>query len=419
MRKQYSKAIAILLGCCVFLSGISVSDASGDETAKIPASVAESLSSIKSEVSVDRLPVDNVAFLDASGNVRLKLDLMSAMPDSASELSNALVTVLRPDGEVSPFTPNADGTIVIDNVNPGPHAIIASSDRVHGAMMYYFDEASGEAVKDSLDLDATGSPVMMTMLKIKQGELRAAIDRCRPVNARMNPFDGVGAMSKRYSYSVNLGDEGILTGQLVPFMNSDGVLAETDVTIYFDGTAVGTTMTDANGRFQIAGLRPGVHGLVASGRAGYSAFAFEAYDQGDVASTSTNGQTLVTSMAQPTDVLPVVLIPPPMVPGTIKAVETYYPGLQTPLETTDLGDSIVDSPLGDPIGPIGGAFGPSPMGGAGFGGGGTSGGGFGGSGLGGLAGLAGIGAIIAATSDDDDNNAIAPAPPASPSMPAN
>lgn len=413
MKKQYSKAMATLLGCCLFSPGVIIADDATTTT-----SVADVLSAVKSDVAIDRLPVDNVAYLDSSRNVRLKLDLMSAMPNSDSELNNALVTVVRPDGEASPFTPSADGTIVIDNVIPGPHAIIASSDRVHGAMMYYFDELPANVAKDKLDFDASGSSVKMTMLKIKQEELRSAIDRCRSVKARMNPFDGVGTMSKRFSYSVNLGDEGTLTGQLVPFTNSDGVLADTDVTIYFDGTAVGTTMTDANGRFQIAGLRPGVHGLVASGRAGYSAFAFDAFDKGDVAATTTSGQTLVASMAPATDVLPVVLIPPPMVPATVEAVETYYPGLQQPLETTDLGDSIVDAPLGDPIGPIGGAFGQAPISGGAFGGGGVSGGGIGGSGLGGLAGLAGIGAVIAATSDDDDNNAIAPAPPASPSMPS-
>lgn len=410
--------MATLLGCCLFSVAVAASDARADDAETTPASTTDALSAVKSEVAMNRLPVDNVAYLDGSGNVRLKLDLMSAIRDSSSALDDAMVNVVRPDGKVSLFTPDADGTVVIDNVIPGPHAIIASGDQVHGAMLYYFDDAA----KDRLDLGAGGAPVQMTMLKIREDELRSAIDRCRSVKALMNPFDGLGALSKRFSYTVNLGDEGTLTGQLVPFTNSNGILSDTDVTIYFNGTAVGTTTTDANGRFQIAGLRPGIHGLVASGRSGYSAFCFDALDQGDVAVTTTGVQTLVTSMAQATEVLPVVLIPPPMVPATIEAVENYYPGLQELRKTTDLGDSIVDAPLGDPIGPIGGAFGPSPMAGAGFGGGGfggTSGGGFGGSGIGGLAGLAGIGAVIAATSDDDDNNAIAPAPPASPSMPAN
>jgi hypothetical protein len=236
----------------------------------------------------------------------------------------------------------------------------------------------------------------------------------------MNPIDGTGTLSKRFNYNVSLGSEGTLTGQLIRFTNDDGFLGDTAVTIYFNGTAVGTTTTDVDGKFQIAGLRPGVHGLVASGRAGYSAFAFDAFDAHDLAMTNSAGQTLVVAMAaKTTDVLPVVLIPPPMVPATIVAVEDYYPTLREP---SDMDGSIVDAPVGDPIGPVAGAFTPGPMGAAPLGGGGGfsggGGGGFGGGGIGGLAGLAGIGAIIAATSDDDDNNAILPPQPASPSIPS-
>lgn len=414
MKKRNPTAIATLLGCCVFSSAIAVSDATADDATTTPTGFVDTLSSVKSDVAVDRFPVDNVAYLDTSRSVRVKLDMMSAVQDSTAELDGALVTVVRPDGKASSYAPDANGMIAIDNVIPGPHAIIASAERVHGAMLYYFDEAPANATRDQIGADASGSQVMMTMLRIRGKELRAAIDRCRSVTARMNPFDGLGPMSKRFGYSVNLGDEGTLTGQLVPFGNEDGVLSDTDVTIYFNGTAVGTTMTDANGRFQIAGLRPGVHGLVASGRAGYSAFAFDAYDQGDVAKATVGGQTLVSALAPESDVLPVVLVPPPMVQTLVQVVESSVPGVQDSQESTDLGDSIVDAPLGDPIGPIGGAFGQTPGApGGGF----AGGGGADGVGIGGLAGLAVTGALIAATSDDD-NNAIAPAPIASPSIPS-
>ncbi len=423
MKKRLPKTLAALLGFCLMTGPVAFAQTSVDPFGDDNPVAKES----PTTQQLGRLPADNVAFFGASQVVRVKLDLMSVMPDAAAELNRAKVTVIRPNGEVSLFRPDFDGTVLINDATPGLHAIIASGGSVHGAMMYYFEEKTvdlagktpAKTVADALDQGSDARPVQMTMLQISEQELRSAIDRCRGVNARMSPVIGAGVMAERFSYQVKLGPEGTLTGQLVPFANRNGVLAGTDVTIYFNGDAVGTTKADANGRFQIAGLRSGVHGLVASGGAGYTAFAFDASDPGDVVMTNTDGESFVTAMAQATGVLPVVLIAPPMVPGVVSAVENDYPSMQQP------GDGmIVDAPLGEPIGPVAGAFTPGPMAGSPIGGGagggfGGGGGGFGGGGLGGLAGLAGIGAIIAATSDDDDNNAIAAPEPISPSRPAN
>ncbi|QDT04528.1 hypothetical protein K227x_29200 [Rubripirellula lacrimiformis] len=410
--KIWSQSLAALMGCLV-LGGTALAD-----NAAVAASDATVVTTTMQD-EVDQLPADNVAYFAANRQVKVKLDLLAALQDEKAELENALVTVVRPDGTASDYVPNADGIVTIDNVQKGVHALTSSSDRIHGTIATYFTEQQGVDQADPLALANQPAPLQMTMLKVKSDDLRSAIDNVRGLTSTDSGFGGDVNAGQAYNYRVSLGDDGLLRGRIVLLTRDSSISAGgVDVTIYFNGRAVGSTVSDDQGNFQMSGLRSGVHGIVASGPAGFAAFAFEAIGPSDVAMVSKSGQTLVAAEAVAVDVLPVVLVPPKMVQPVVDAITRYYPNLNEPLTSAD-GAAIADAPVGAPIGPMAGGFSPAPYGSSpmGGGGGGFSGGGAGGgSGLIGLAGLGVIGAVIATTSDDD-NNAITPPQPVSPALP--
>ncbi len=371
---------------------------------------------------VDQLPADNMAYFSAAKKVKVKLDLLAAMQNESAELTNALVTVVRPSGKSENYTPDSDGMITIENVEKGVHAVVASSDRVHGTMPFFFDEEPNNdaAANDPLALANEAAPVQLTMLKIKDTELRKAVDRVRDVEGSdMSRLASVGPIGERYTYRVKLSADGTLYGRVILVGKDNGLSpADVNITIYFKGNPIGSTVSDSSGNFRMAGVQPGVHGLVASGRPGYAAFAFEAIEMANVASISSNGETLVSFASEATDKVPVVLVPPELTPGCVEAITTYYPSMNDPLNPT------ADPIVGDPIGPVGNGFSPAPFGGtpysSGFSGGGGGGGPVGFGGGGGFAALAPLLILPALLNPDDDNNVvITPMQPASQSQPNN
>lgn len=374
---------------------------------------------------VDTLPADNTGFFTAARKVKLKLDLLAAMQDEQAELSDALVTVVRPDGSSDKFTPDADGMVTIDDVQPGAHAVVASAERVHGTMLYHFDKQPG-AGADTMSLDNEPSPVQMTLLRIRESELRSAIDRVRDVDAGSASVANNITAGDRFNYRVGLSAGGTLQGQVILATRQAISPAGVDVSVFFNGQKVASTTSDQRGFFQVSGLRSGVHGLIASGPVGYSAFAFDANLPTEVAASGAGSSTLVSKLNQAGDTLPVVLVPPQMVQPVVQAITTYYPRINR------TNDDELGAPLalpGSPIAPPVAGFSPTP---GGFGGGGLSGGGGGLSGgggglagagglggLGGLAGLGAVGAAVAVSTSDDDNAPIALPPVASPSLPTN
>ncbi|MGB7327247.1 MAG: hypothetical protein WBD31_20390, partial [Rubripirellula sp.] len=356
-----------LLGCCVL-----VGSASADDNSPSLASAVQANQDATPETIV-RLPADNIAYFSESREISIQLDLLSAFKNESAELDSVDVRLIRPDGKASALNPDASGVVTINDVETGMHVLVALGERSHGTMLFFFDKQPAGSDVDALALKSKPLPVKMTMLKIKSDELAPAIDRVRSLQGK--GFD-VGEQVQggdRFNYRVTLGEKNTLRGRVVPVNADNGSpLGGVSVSIFFNGSEVGNTVTDKNGDFQISRVRSGVHGLVASGPMGYTAFAFEASDATDIAMTSSNGETFVAAEANEADLLPVVLVPPPMMRPVVTSIVGSYRNLEkrAPEPTVDAAGDMV----GGPIGPLGGGFTPpvgsAPMNGGGFSGGG-------------------------------------------------
>ena len=397
------------LSSCIAVTGVAISD-----------EPATQLANRFLQDELDELPEDNTAFFSEAQEVKLQLDLLSALEDARS-LSETVVTVIRPDGESEELRVDGGGQVVIEDVERGPHAIVASGDGVHGAMLYYFDE------KEESD-DALGAGLAqvetkkMTLLQVDPNDLRDSIDRVRGISDVGRMRDGDFRISKTYGYDVTLGPSGVLSGRVLS-VNRGTPISGTEVKIFYNGSVVGSTQAGSDGSFQITGLRGGVHGLVASGSGGYSAFAFNAVPSSEIAQISpVVSQTFVSTLQGAGETLPVVLVPPQMIEPVVEAVEKRYPEIAQP--SVPAGIEAAPAPMGTAGAPIANTFSsvaPSATGAAGAGGGFSgAGGGFGGGGglgggLGGLAALAPL-AILPAVIDDD-NDPISPVTVVSPAIP--
>ena len=381
---------------------------------------------------IDELPEDNIAFFTSARKVKLQLDLLVAADSQTNlqaNLSKTVVTVVRPDGKITRLKPDALGKVTIEQIESGPHAVVASADGAHGTMLYYFDQKKSKDVleKGLATPRSTTTTKRLTMLQLAPEQLRLALDRIRDLNSADLEAPARVDVGDTFNYSVTLGPDGTLSGRVMSVIASLSTVG-THITIFHAGQPVGSTVAGTDGSFQISGLRGGIHGVVASGRAGFSAFAFDASQPSEMADGDrVFKQTFVSSALQGDEQLPVVLCPPPMTAPVIKAIEKRYPMITSPVAPAgaDVPLGAMDGLAGTPVGPPVAGFSPGSLGssagggfsGSGFSGGGT-GGGFsgGGGGLAGLSGLAGVGAIIAA-STDDDNDAIPRPPIASPSLP--
>ncbi|KAA1259269.1 hypothetical protein LF1_17990 [Rubripirellula obstinata] len=414
MKISLPSPLVILSGiCAVAICGSSNSSvAQADQSSN--AAVGQQLVGTLLQDEIDELPEDNTAYFTATREVQLQLDLLAAT-SAATDLDDVMVSVIRPDGKTTRVKPDIDGKVTIENAQPGPHAVVASGEGSHGSTLFYFDEKQedGDALDSGL---AAPTPVkQLTMLQIDPENLRPSIDRIRPyVNSEYAPPASVG-VGGSFNYSVTLGPDGVLSGRVISLIKEIPTQG-TQVTIFYAGQQVGSTVAGPGGSFQIKGLRGGVHGVVASGRAGFAAFAFEAKQTSELAKSNGVFQQTFVSVLQGDEQLPVVLIPPTMTEQVIEEVEERYPLLRT-----EAVPSGVDAPVsglngftGGPFGPPAGGFAPGGGYSAGGGGGGIPFGGGGGGALGGIAGLA----LVAALADDDDENPPIVAPqPSSPAVP--
>lgn len=441
MRSPLSRLVIGSFVCSTLAVGSFGGVLSAQETDSVSRS-PERFASRYMQDETNELPSENTAFFTAAGEVKLKLDLLDAMSGLDEDV---LVTVIRPDGQSREFTAGADSTVTIDQAEVGPHAIVASGKGTHGTTLLYFEDAKSDPFVDSLEKDfqaADLQPARMTLFQVDPNELMTLVDEAtgsgpggdassRTATLELDDDIRTGGS---FGFRVSLDDDGVLRGQVMSIAKREGgvSLAGTQIVIFFEGAPVGATTCDAGGLWKVDAVRPGVHGLIAVGPAGYAAMAFEATEANNLAGTvNRSGTTLVradTLQAAPR--LPVVLVPPAMVPAVSQAITSYYPARPT---LTDPGAGAAGAEaiagamsLAPSVAGIQGLSGGQPAGpgNAGPGGGGAGGAGAGGAGaggaaggIGGLGGLAALGAVgaVAATSLDDDDDPVGPV--ASPFIP--
>ena len=115
------------------------------------------------------LPAENKALFAASREVSIQLDLLAAIPDT--NFDETVVTVVRPNGQVTDLATDADGKVTLAEVEAGPHAIVASGKNHHGSTLVYLEE------KPAADAPppASEAPVRMTLLEVSPRELTGLV----------------------------------------------------------------------------------------------------------------------------------------------------------------------------------------------------------------------------------------------------
>ena len=200
-------------------------------------------------------------------------------------------------------------------------------------------------------------------------------------------------------YTVKLQKDGNLLGKIVV---ADRELAENlryaKLTFLRNNQVVARTDSNpSNGSFYVAGLVPGLYGVIAAGPAGYSSFAFDVLPSARQVQLGKSPSEKLVSFVQAdlNERLFVFLCPPKLVPKITDRIREAYGQPNVPSTTTQPVSGLTMAGNG------GGG------GGGGFGGGG--GGGFGG--LAAIAGLATVGAIAASNDNNSANNVVSPITP--------
>ncbi len=369
--------------------------------------------------AIRQLPAKNSLYVP-NPSEPIRVQLMKFNGTNASELAGTSLAVAGSDGSMTRYRVNEDGAVIFKAGKSGLYAFITSGPMGHAAFPVVIRLESLDTGEPFADGAAVAVPtISLPIFTLGAGEASRAVSSFVPPNAwTLSDIDvspaTMGDVTSTVDFRVNLSETGRMEGQVVSLMR-DGLVKQSlegnNLLLFKDGELVARSISDPLGRFAFEELAPGAYGIICAGPGGYAAFAFEAVMPALSASLK-NGETLVAMKLQqaPTpgpfssgDVLPIVPIPSPVVPGLQALLRSPEEGDELPLETEA-------------------AFAPVPGGGgAGFGGpgGGFGGGGGGGmGGAGGLLGLAGLGiAAAAAASDSNDRVIVNPTP--DPATPAN
>lgn len=330
---------------------------------------------------IQELPADHSALFAASREVSIELEIPST--GDLAALEDALVTIIRPDGRVAEVRPDQNGLVTIDQVQEGPHAFVVLSQQVHGAKLMYLKQASDQEV------DAAAVPPM-PLAEVPREPLLRLMEDLSDVDGPLSDLKSSLPVGSEFGYRVGLEPDGMMRGKIMPIADSseDLDLEGMSIAIYFRGIRIAETKSDGSGEFEIPDLQPGIYGMVVAGAEGYAAFAFEAVAADKGLSRRDDRQRLVTQAIRPAAKVPVVLIPPPMIPALLRAIQRYY---ATPQQMTYAADSV-----GVPVGGFMAT-------------------GFSGGGFDGMAALLGLGAAILL--DDDNDGRLRLPTAASPSTP--
>ncbi len=409
LRRRYSKSLALAILAPAFSAPLAMA-----ENTVSPSASAQLVSTVVQDEPL-KMPKDMTAMISRADR-RVRFELVKLSGVEGQTLAGTSVTLIDSMGQVQNTFADANGTAVVDNVEPGAHAVVIGGESGHLALpLIVRNDESDKAVEHS----AVKLPLVSVSPEEAIAGARAALPSQGAANLDDIDFEYVstGAISEAYNFRYRLSGSGELAGQVLTLVRK-GVLssdvAGTQITIYRDGVVAGQAIADAQGKFQVAGLGEGTFGMIAVGPGGYAAFGFETYTSQSVARRVNAGNvTLVSTVAQaaaPGDVLPVMLIPPAMVEPMLVSLEQSYAGL---LGGGGMGPMAAMAPAGA-LGGIGaGANGfAGGAGGGGAAGGAGAAGGFGG--LGALAAVAAVPAAIAAGNNNNDQPGINASPAVAP-----
>jgi hypothetical protein len=339
------------------------------------------------QVESTSLPGDHVAwFSNSNPNVTIELSMLSENANPKS-LFGTKVSVIDPNGKTREFTANEWGNVTVDHAVEGLYAVVATNLHSHGATLFQFKKSS----------DDTTENVQLALLDVSSERLLPLIQGFKQLSRSAASVTTKIETGASFKHQINLGPKGELLGQVVLMNDQTRSLADCTIVLFKNGRPVARHTTDEQGRFSMTGVRPGVHGVIAVGPAGYAAFAFNAVDSTPLSNHSVkNSIQLIGARIQSPQALPVVMVPGPQAALTIKSVQQFY-------SSNGVGSGnpgTLNASAGQPF--TGTSLGTSLNGGAAGGFGGASAGGVGAGGS--FGGLGALGAVGAAASSSNSNN---------------
>ncbi|MCU0720372.1 MAG: hypothetical protein MUC83_11760 [Pirellula sp.] len=334
------------------------------------------------EVSVSNSYLNNLFMhqwvrLDAAD--RLTGSVVGLEPGSKVSMGGLPVYLIADDVVVHTTRTNVDGTFAISGVKPGAYALVVRDASSIGAFaLHVLTAEAGKHLPSDVEVRVI-TPALDATKIIRQQSVPGAM-ASYPEMVNTDPLAGSRVFS---SSPVILMNNGLLAGKVsTPGKPQD--LSTIVVYVLKDGREVARASATAAGDFTVAGLKPGVYGIIAAGEAGFAATSFELAAPAGLASS----RDKLIALVQDLNVLSVELMPP----TAANVVE----------ETVIVEDVVTNDP---PFAPFGGGM---PIGGGGSFGGGGGGGGMGGVGWGGIAGIAGLATVAAIIAADDDPQPVSP-----------
>jgi hypothetical protein len=358
-------------------------------------------SEIAEQVAADVLR-DRGHYLAIDDNGAFTGRLLSLNP-SGTEAAGGLTVKLIKDGNVVAQTVTGnDGTFNVQGLSEGTIALLAyNSDHflLYAVNLRRVDQFDGApAIQDiGMSSAVTSGADAQLARELVYGSSQSSEWRFQGAageNDHGYPEGEQGTPSTATAHhDVQLQADGTLVGQVNLLDPRTGRHSDVrDLTIHFihNGSAVGATEVAANGEFRMAGLQPGIHSVVTTGRDGVLALGINIVGT-SVAQTSDSKYKLA-SVAQTLDLAVAPVTYRNFNPNFVE--DGSNPATDGPIASLP--------PMAAPMGP--GGFGPGGMGSGGIGSGGGAGGGVGGGGgLGALLGAAAGAGIGYALADDDDD----------------
>ncbi len=335
--------------------------------------------------------------LNAEGGFKGRLNALSNA--SSAPASNYTVKILQHGTEVAVTKTDADGQFSVTGLTPGVSGIVAISES--GLMLFsarLVQAEPGQAIPVSVDLAMDSAVVAGADVKLARELISSALSTeevrfSAEASADDDAFQfGNGEKSTSLvGHQIQLDEDGNLRGQVNVMDERTGRYREVlDMMVHFlrDGKVVGSADVKPDGSFTVAGLNPGVHSVVGTGKDGVFALGV------DILGSSYEPEK------KPGEASPVSLIAAP---------EFSVSPVRTANLNTEDADEVTDGTIQSANPATETAYAPAGQGGGapGSGGGGTTGGGGGGGiggggGLGGLLGAAAGGALGYALGRDND-----------------
>jgi hypothetical protein len=285
-----------------------------------------------------------------------------------------------------------DGRFLLPAVEPGSYSLVVrDTSSIAAFSLHVLDNANGKHLTSDVEVRVVQPVAKVTEILREQTAPSYAARIDSSLDLTKDPL--AASRSFAPNHVVKLDEAGRLSGRLGT-ADLDADMSDMLVYVLKDGVEVAKVGVTESGDYSVAGLKPGVYGLIAAGESGFAATSFELIDA--KSEVNAKGEKLVGLFKHACRHVNVECVPCP----AVSVCET--PATAVVTETV----AVVEEPCGEVVvessKPAAAGCGCGFGWGGSHGGGGGGGGGFGGGGWAGLAGIAGLATVAGILAADDD-----------------